>query len=419
MQNPKPWRRRWFQARPWEATHQQVADHVAVWVAEDGEEELADSLAPSASAFEVVPEDPFVVPRAGGKRRKVTPSEQKSAAFPSHSLEWELDPEQVDDSSSDQPMMSELVSMRSVSGVRPAGFALASDHEFRVRRRRTGRQTAQMSELLRDFQVRDMVENSDFEDPAQFANALRQMATKKPHLRVKLLALASEVEDDEEHTFVEEAKQRRRDLVVLLELALTGHPAAEGVSRRQIRAYAFFLAARTFRQENLPTDVLMQPRQQADLLAKVMGGVEHQGLIQVAEEIKKISATRGRPHLAQKKANKPIDSHLRSARQTVTLGTGVVSWAIFDDVLEAIRANAHRSSDKETQALAQAEWEDKYFKLDLYAIGGEQLTAAEAIGRWTRKGYSWHECKAYLYKKHWPPIWGTTEGRKQQLQAKH
>ena len=127
-------------------------------------------------------------------------------------------------------------------------------------------------ELLRDFQVRDMAENSDFEDPAQFANALRQMATKKPHLRVKLLALASEVEDDEEHTFVEEAKQRRRDLIVLLELALTGHPAAEGVSRRQIRAYAFFLAARTFRQENLPTDVLMQPRQQADLLAKVMGG---------------------------------------------------------------------------------------------------------------------------------------------------
>ena len=419
MQNPKPWRRRWFQARPWEATHQQVADHVAVWVAEDGEEELADSLAPSASAFEVVPEDPFVVPRAGGKRRKVTPSEQKSAAFPSHSLEWELDPEQVDDSSSDQPMMSELVSMRSVSGVRPAGFALASDHEFRVRRRRTGRQTAQMSELLRDFQVRDMVENSDFEDPAQFANALRQMATKKPHLRVKLLALASEVEDDEEHTFVEEAKQRRRDLVVLLELALTGHPAAEGVSRRQIRAYAFFLAARTFRQENLPTDVLMQPRQQADLLAKVMGGVEHQGLIQVAEEIKKISATRGRQHLAQKKANKPIDSHLRSARQTVTLGTGVVSWAIFDDVLEAIRVNAHRSSDKETQALAQAEWEDKYFKLDLYAIGGEQLTAAEAIGLWIRKGFSWRECKDYLYKKFWPPIRGTTEGRKEQPEAKH
>ena len=419
MQNPKPWRRRWFQARPWEATHQQVADHVAVWVAEDGEEELADSLAPSASAFEVVPEDPFVVPRAGGKRRKVTPSEQKSAAFPSHSLEWELDPEQVDDSSSDQPMMSELVSMRSVSGVRPAGFALASDHEFRVRRRRTGRQTAQMSELLRDFQVRDMVENSDFEDPAQFANALRQMATKKPHLRVKLLALASEVEDDEEHTFVEEAKQRRRDLVVLLELALTGHPAAEGVSRRQIRAYAFFLAARTFRQENLPTDVLMQPRQQADLLAKVMGGVEHQGLIQVAEEIKKISATRGRQHLAQKKANKPIDSHLRSARQTVTLGTGVISWAIFDDVLEAIRVNAHRSSDKETQALAQAEWEDKYFKLDLYAIGGEQLTAAEAIGRWIRKGFSWRECKDYLYKKFWPPIRGTTEGRKEQPEARH
>ena len=170
------------------------------------------------------------------------------------------------------------------------------------------------------------------------------------------------------------------------------------------------MVASTLRKEKLPTHVLLQPSQQADLSAKVLGGVEDQGLIRVAQEIKRINATRGKKQVAQKKLLKPIDSHLRSARQTVTLGTGVISWAIFDDVLEAIRVNAHRSSDKETQALAQAEWEDKYFKLDLYAIGGEQLTAAEAIGLWTRKGYSWRECKDYLYKKFWPPT-----GEKRQL----
>jgi len=239
-----------------------------------------------------------------------------------------------------------------------------------------------------------------------------------PHLSEKLSALASEVEDDEEHPFVEEAKQRRRDLVFLLELALKDHPAADGVSRRQIRTYAFFLVASTLRKEKLPTHVLLQPSQQADLSAKVLGGVEDQGLIRVAQEIKRINATRGKKQVAQKKLLKPIDSHLRSARQTVNPVTGSISWAIFEDVLQAVRANAPGSSDKETQALAQAEWEERYFKLDLHEIDGEQLTAAEAIGLWMSEGHPWRECKDYLCNE-LSPIPGTTEGRKEQPEAKH
>ena len=46
--------------------------------------------------------------------------------------------------------------------------------------------------------------------------------------------------------------------------------------------------------------------------------------------------------------------------------------------------------------------------------GGEQLTAAEAIGLWMREGFPWRECKDYLYNEFWPPIRGTTEGRKEQ-----
>ena len=270
-------------------------------------------------------------------------------------------------------------------------------------------------ELLRDFQVRDMVENSDFEDPAQFANALRQMATKKPHLSAKLTALVSEVEDDEEYPVVEEARQRRRDLVVLLELALTGHPAAKGVSRRQIRTYAFFLAARTLRKEKLPTDDLLQPRQQAELLDKVMRGVAEQSMTAVLANIKEIRNTRGKQ--AKKKANKAIDSNLRSARQTVTSDTGIISFAIFGDVLQAVRDDAPGSSDKEVQALAQAEWEERYFKLDLYDIGDKQMTAAEAIGLWMSQGFPWSDCKDYLYNE-LLPIRGTTEGRKEYPEAK-
>ena len=139
---------------------------------------------------------------------------------------------------------------------------------------------------------------------------------------------------------------------------------------------------------------------------------------EVSQEIKRIGATRGKQHAAKKKMNKPIDSNLRSARQTVTSDTGIISFAIFGDVLQAVRDDAPGSSDKEVQALAQAEWEERYFKLDLYDIGDKQMTAAEAIGLWMSQGFPWSDCKDYLYNE-LLPIRGTTEGRKEQPEAKH
>ena len=97
--------------------------------------------------------------------------------------------------------------------------------------------------------------------------------------------------------------------------------------------------------------------------------------------------------------------------------TGSISWDIFENVLQAVRANAPGSSDKETQAMAQAEWEERYFKLDLYDIDGKQLTAAEAIGLWMREGYPWSQCRNHLYNECWL-IRGTTEGRKGYPEAK-
>ena len=45
-------------------------------------------------------------------------------------------------------------------------------------------------------------------------------------------------------------------------------------------------------------------------------------------------------------------------------------------------------------------WDTECFSLDLYTIDDEELTAAEAVLRWLRGGWGWHESVEYLKTFH-------------------
>ena len=45
---------------------------------------------------------------------------------------------------------------------------------------------------------------------------------------------------------------------------------------------------------------------------------------------------------------------------------------------------------------SQYVWDNECFTLDLYSIGNEELTAAEAVLRWMRDGYDWETSLRYL-----------------------
>jgi len=138
-------------------------------------------------------------------------------------------------------------------------------------------------------------------------------------------------------------------------------------------------------------DIIHVPRQRALLLQNALDAT-------LEKPLEDLLAAAARIKTRSRTVNQQKDfvwrDRLKKARQEIDDSSFDVRYVLHEQLLTEARADKYRA-DKELQNVVCQRWGECY-TLELYTVGKEMLTKAEAIAGWLREGYSRKQSTDYF-----------------------
>ena len=210
--------------------------------------------------------------------------------------------------------------------------------------------------------------------------------------------LVGELERDEAHRFCDVVRRTRKDLANLMHILLAHQSLPQ--KRLRIKQVAYEVALQAHVACVAPTadagaaDAMtpscltqwLDPEHQASLvdqmLTQLSTGSQHSAAAAaLADRVHNTDVRRGDNQDARVKAEK----RMKKARQKLNWATGEVTFMTKHELDEALGLRQ-----------GGVAWENDCFGLELYDIGGRELTKAEAFSYWWNQGYSWPDVQRYF-----------------------